>query len=84
MTKLSANVRNARLRFYVPVSTQEVEVPRQEVECFLTPLGIIPKVLLHVGNQLVVYSHPATNRIKAFTPQARQYQSLTQLSVDGS
>lgn len=43
----------------LPVSTQEVEVPRQEVERLFMPLGIIPKVLLHVANQLVVDSHPA-------------------------
>ena len=43
----------------LPVSAQEIEVPRQEVERLFTPLGIIAKVLLHVADQLVVYSHPA-------------------------
>lgn len=56
---LSASVEMHIYACFVPVSTQEVEVPRQEVECFLTPLGIIAKVLLHIADELVVYSHPA-------------------------
>ena len=43
----------------LPVSAQKIEVPGQEIERLFTPLGIIPKVLLHVADQLVVYSHSA-------------------------
>lgn len=33
-------------------------MPGQEVECFSPALGIIPKVFLHVRDQLAVYLNP--------------------------
>ena len=44
----------------LPVSAQEVEVPGQEIKRLLAPLGIIPKVLLHVADQLIIYTNPVS------------------------
>ena len=43
----------------LPVSAEELEMPREEVKRLLSPLGIITKMLLHIADQLVVDANSA-------------------------